>query len=74
MGSGNGEDKIRLLRWNRDSIFPQRRARLERQWIEEALRRHSGKITPAAVDLGVPRPTLYDLMKQHGVQGTEFRD
>lgn len=53
--------------------LPTARAQVERQWIEEAIKRHSGKITPAAMDLGVPRPTLYDLMKKHGMQGAGVR-
>jgi len=41
---------------------------LEKYWIEEALKRNEGKITAAASDLGIPRPTLYDLMKKHGIK------
>ncbi len=40
---------------------------LERQVVEEALRRHRGKITSAAVELGVSRPTLYELMEKLGI-------
>jgi two-component system NtrC family response regulator len=35
--------------------------------IQTALRRHGGKIAPAAVELGVGRPTLYDLMDKLGI-------
>src|SRR5271157_3441583 len=38
------------------------RENLERDMIQGALRKHSGKIAPAAAELGVSRPTLYDLM------------
>jgi len=38
------------------------RERLEKEIVQEALRRHGGKITSAAVELGVSRPTLYELM------------
>ena len=31
------------------------------------MRRHSGKIAAAAVELGVSRPTLYELMEKLGV-------
>jgi two-component system NtrC family response regulator len=39
----------------------------EREIVREALRRHRGKITPAAMDLGVSRPTLYELMEKLGI-------
>jgi two-component system NtrC family response regulator len=35
--------------------------------ILQALRKHAGKISPAAVELGVSRPTLYDLMEKLGI-------
>lgn len=38
------------------------REALEREFIQRALRKHAGKITAAATDLGVSRPTLYELM------------
>jgi len=40
------------------------REALEREFIQRALRKHSGKITAAATDLGVSRPTLYELMEK----------
>ena len=49
--------------------LPEARNTLERKWIEEALRRHLGKISLAASDLNIPRPTLYDLMKKQGIKG-----
>jgi two-component system, NtrC family, response regulator len=44
---------------------------LEKQWIEEALKRSGGKIASAATDLSIPRTTLYDLMKKHGIGGLQ---
>ncbi|PYJ00288.1 MAG: hypothetical protein DMF00_08320, partial [Verrucomicrobia bacterium] len=32
--------------------------------IQQALKRHSGRITAAAADLGISRPTLYELMEK----------
>jgi two-component system NtrC family response regulator len=32
--------------------------------VQQALRKHSGKITAAAAELGVSRPTLYELMEK----------
>jgi two-component system NtrC family response regulator len=43
------------------------RENLEREMITTALRKHGGKIAPAAVELGVSRPTLYDLMEKYGM-------
>lgn len=43
------------------------RETVEREMVQEALRRHSGKITSAAIELGVSRPTLYELMGKLGI-------
>jgi two-component system NtrC family response regulator len=43
------------------------RENLEREMIHAALRKYGGKIAPAAVELGVSRPTLYDLMEKYGI-------
>jgi two-component system, NtrC family, response regulator len=40
------------------------REHVEREMIEEALKRNSGKITSAAAELGISRPTLYELMEK----------
>jgi two-component system NtrC family response regulator len=47
------------------------RESVERELINQALRRHSGKIAPAAADLGVSRPTLYELMEKLGIARRE---
>jgi len=44
---------------------------LEREMVQQALRKHSGKITSASVELGISRPTLYELMDKLGIQKTE---
>jgi len=41
--------------------------RVELEYISSAIERHSGNIVKAADELGVSRPTLYDLMKKHGL-------
>ncbi|MGH7944345.1 MAG: PEP-CTERM-box response regulator transcription factor [Opitutaceae bacterium] len=38
------------------------RERLEGDMIRQALRKHAGRITSAALELGISRPTLYELM------------
>lgn len=50
------------------------RESLERDMIRNALRRHGGKISPAAVELGISRPTLYDLMEKLGLQKPETEE
>jgi two-component system NtrC family response regulator len=45
----------------------QAREHVEREMIEQALKRHSGKITSAAADLGISRPTFYELMEKLGI-------
>jgi two-component system NtrC family response regulator len=44
------------------------RESVEREMIQRALRKHSGKIAPAALELGVSRPTFYELMEKLGIQ------
>jgi len=44
------------------------REAVEREMVQRALRKHSGKIAPAAVDLGLSRPTLYELMEKLGIE------
>jgi two-component system NtrC family response regulator len=40
------------------------RETVERDLIQQVLKRHGGKIAPAAVELGISRPTLYELMEK----------
>jgi two-component system NtrC family response regulator len=47
------------------------REAVEREMVQQALRKHSGKITAAAAELGISRPTLYELMEKLGVQKPE---
>jgi len=44
---------------------------LEREMIRKALKKHSGKITAAAAELSISRPTLYELMDKLGIQKSE---
>ena len=43
------------------------RETVEREVIQRALRKHSGKIAATATELGVSRPTLYELMEKLGI-------
>jgi two-component system NtrC family response regulator len=47
------------------------RETLEREMLQQALRKHAGKITAAANDLGISRPTFYELMDKLGIQKPE---
>jgi two-component system NtrC family response regulator len=47
------------------------RETLEREMVLSALRRSGGKISGAAIDLGVSRPTLYELMDKLGIKREE---
>src|SRR4051812_8316870 len=49
------------------SNLKEARETLEREMVQSALRKHAGKITSAAVELGVSRPTLYELMDKLGI-------
>jgi two-component system NtrC family response regulator len=44
------------------------REAVERELIQGMLLKHGGKIAPAAAELGVSRPTLYELMEKLGIQ------
>ena len=47
------------------------RETLEREMIRNSLKRHSGKITAAATELGISRPTFYELMAKLGIPKPE---
>jgi two-component system, NtrC family, response regulator len=45
----------------------QARENVERDLVEQALKKHSGRISTAAIELGISRPTLYELMDKLGI-------
>jgi two-component system NtrC family response regulator len=47
------------------------RESVERELVQQALKRHLGRISSAAAELGVSRPTLYELMEKLGIQRSE---
>jgi two-component system, NtrC family, response regulator len=49
------------------STLKEAREAVERELVERALRKYGGKIAPAAADLGISRPTLYELMEKLGI-------
>jgi two-component system NtrC family response regulator len=44
------------------------REAVERQMLMQALKKHGGKIAPAAAELGLARPTIYELMDKLGIK------
>jgi two-component system NtrC family response regulator len=47
------------------------REALERELVLRALSRSGGKIAPAAIELGISRPTMYELMEKLAIQRPE---
>ena len=43
------------------------REEVERKMLQLALKKHGGKIAPAAAELGLSRPTIYELMEKLGI-------
>ena len=62
------EGNFRTLKEARETV--------ERELIQQALQRHGGKISRAAEDLGISRPTFYELMEKLGLGklGPEKKD
>ncbi len=50
------------------------RESVERELIQQTLKRHLGKVTSAAAELGISRPTLYELMEKLGIAKQQTRD
>jgi len=57
-----------------DAVVPtattlrQAREILEREMIQAALRKHNNKVTGAAAELGISRPTFYELLDRLGIK------
>jgi two-component system, NtrC family, response regulator len=51
-----------------DVSLREARDRVEREMAINAISRSGRNIVRAAEDLGISRPTLYDLMKKHNVE------
>lgn len=56
---------------NQSASLKEARERVEREMIQQSLRRNGGKISAAAAELGVSRPTLYELIEKLGIQKPE---
>ena len=53
---------------HKDLNLREAREAVERELVERAMRRNQGKISRAATDLGVSRPTLYELIEKLGIK------
>jgi len=49
---------------NTPNTLKDARENIEREMVQQALKRNAGKISGAATELGVSRPTLYELMEK----------
>ena len=49
------------------ATLKQARENVERELVEQALKKHAGRISAAATELGISRPTLYELMDKLGI-------
>jgi DNA-binding NtrC family response regulator len=49
-------------------------ARFERQYLSDLLARHHGEVQSAAREAKLPRGTLYRLLKNHGLESSDFRE
>jgi transcriptional regulator with PAS, ATPase and Fis domain len=47
--------------------------RFEREYLTNLLKKHQGNVKAAAEEAQLPRGTLYRLMKNHGLDGADFR-
>jgi two-component system C4-dicarboxylate transport response regulator DctD len=54
------------------ATLPEQVERFERALIEQALVRHNGSIKEALVTLGLPRKTLNDKMRKHGLDRQDY--
>jgi two-component system NtrC family response regulator len=52
---------------NEGITLKEARDAVERELVQRALARHKGRITQAAEELGISRPTFYDLLEKHGL-------
>ena len=59
LGDVAGAASVPTLKELRESV--------EREALQRALKRSMGKIAPAAAELGVSRPTVYELMEKYGI-------
>jgi two-component system NtrC family response regulator len=55
------------LGFSSSTTLKEARENVEREMVQRALKRNLGRISSAAVELGISRPTLYELMERLGI-------
>jgi putative PEP-CTERM system response regulator len=63
LDTGSGRYEGTTLREVRDAV--------EKELVQQALRRHNGNVTRAATELDISRPTMYELMEKLGIPRNE---
>jgi two-component system, NtrC family, response regulator len=53
------------------SSLKEARESVERSMIQQALKKHNSKIARASAELGISRPTLYELMDKLGIRRSD---
>jgi two-component system, NtrC family, response regulator len=61
---GRAEMELTGTPHNPGATLKEARETIEREMIHQALRRNAGKISATATELGVSRPTLYELIEK----------
>ena len=56
------------VRGSSASTLKQARESVEKELIQNTLKKHLGRISSAAAELGISRPTLYELMEKLGIK------
>lgn len=56
------------LKGSASATLKQARESVERELIQNTLKKHLGRISSAAAELGISRPTLYELMEKLGIK------
>jgi two-component system NtrC family response regulator len=64
-GNGGGQENGPSLG---EQTLKEARAMVERKMIAAALAKHEGNIVKASEALGISRPTMYDLIRKHGIE------
>ena len=49
-------------------------AGFERSILQDALKRYQGRLKPVQEELGLPRKTLYEKLRKHGLQKEEYKE
>jgi two-component system NtrC family response regulator len=63
----NGKLKHRITSLEGETL-QSAKMRIEKEMISSSMMVHGGNISRAARELGISRPTLYDLLKKHGIK------